>query len=186
MTLILLTVLPAFPLAFLLSFLPADARTCACDPAKLETLEVRECSLCKATEQQPLDPPVFFLKDVNPTKPNRTLALPRKHYPGTGSLEDMPPAARTALWTAAIGQAQTLWGDRWALAYNGPERRTQCHTHLHIGKLLPDVENDDFTVVPTAAEIPAPAPGTGMWIHPVNGKLHVHAGEQLNETVLER
>jgi diadenosine tetraphosphate (Ap4A) HIT family hydrolase len=175
-------VLPAFLLALLL----ADVRTCACDPAKPATLDVRECSLCKAAEQQPLTPAVFFLKDANPTKPNRTLALPRKHYPAAGALEDLPPADRDALWTAALAQAKSTWGDAWALAYNGSERRTQCHTHIHIGKLSEDAENDAFTVVEGPSAIPAPAPGTGMWVHPVAGKLHVHAGEQLNETVLVR
>jgi hypothetical protein len=174
-----------FP-AFLLTLVLADVRACACDPAIPTTLEVRECSLCKEAEKQSAESPVFFVKDVNPTKPNRVLALPRKHYPGSGSLEDMPSADRTALWIAAIAKAKSTWGESWGVAYNGAERRTQCHTHIHIGKLLADAENNEFTVVDGPAEIPAPVAGTGMWIHPVNGKLHVHAGEQLNETVLVR
>ncbi len=170
----------------LLPALQADVRNCACDLARPETLEIRECSLCKSTGQQPPEPAVFFLKDVNPSKSNRTLALPRRHYPGNGALEDLPPDARAALWTAAIAKAESLFPTAWGIAYNGAERRTQCHTHLHIGKLLPDSENESFTVVATPADVPAPAPGTGMWVHPASGKLHVHAGEQLNETVLER
>ena len=172
--------------ALLLTLFLADVRNCACDAAKPETLDARECSLCKEAEKQPSGTAVFFLKDVNPTKPNRTLALPRKHYEGVHALEEIPQSDRTALWTAAIEKAKSLWGDSWGLAYNGSERRTQCHTHIHIGKLVEGAENDQFILVDGPAQIPAPAPGTGMWVHPVNGKLHVHAGEQVNETVLVR
>ena len=35
------------------------------------------------------------------------------------------------------------------------------------------------------AQIPTPGVD-GYWIHPVNGKLHVHTGEQVCETVLLR
>jgi hypothetical protein len=45
---------------------------------------------------------------------------------------------------------------------------------MHIGKLLPDVESDDFTLVDGPAAIPVPPDGGGLWIHPVNGKIHVH------------
>ncbi len=172
--------------AIVLSLFLADARPCACDPSKPETMEERECSLCREAEKQEAGTAVFFLKDTNPTKANRTLALPKKHYPGPHALEEMPAEDRTVLWTAAIAKAKALWGDEWGLAYNGVERRTQCHTHIHIGKLLPDAENGRFIVVNGPAEIPPPAPGTGMWVHPVNGKLHVHAGEQVNEIVLVR
>lgn len=174
-----------FPVILLSLFL-ADVRNCGCDPAKPETMEAKECSLCKEAEKQPADVVIFFVKDANPTKPNRLLALPRKHYPGPHSLEDIPAAERTALWTAAIEKAKSLWGDAWGVAYNGAERRTQCHTHVHIGKLVPDAENDQFIVVNGASDIPAPDAGTGMWVHAVAGKLHVHGGEQVNEFVLVR
>jgi hypothetical protein len=81
---------------------------------------------------------------------------------------------RTALWTAAITKAKELWGDGWGIAINADSSRTQCHTHLHIGKLLPDVETGDCIVVEDPAGIPVPPDGGGLWIHPVNGKLHVH------------
>ncbi|MDQ6678767.1 MAG: hypothetical protein M3Z09_15905 [Acidobacteriota bacterium] len=164
----------------------ADVRSCACDVAKPETLEARECSLCKVAEQQPAGTTVFFLKDANPTKPNRLLALPRNHYPGPHSLGEMSPAARTELWTVAIEKAKSVWGEDWGIAYNGEERRTQCHGHLHLGKLNADAETQNFTVVGTPAEIPLPEGGAGLWIHPVAGKLHVHSGEQVNEFVLMR
>ena len=36
-----------------------------------ETLDARPCSLCREAEKQPADTRIFFLKDVNPTKPGR-------------------------------------------------------------------------------------------------------------------
>ncbi len=170
----------------LLSLFLADVRDCDCTLTAPQAAEKRECSLCREADQQPADKPVFFLKDANPTKQNRLLALPRKHYPGPHSLDALTAEERTVLWTAAIQKASSIWGDAWGIAYNGEERRTQCHTHLHIGKLLDGMETSHFVWANTAAEIPLPPQGTGLWIHPVNGKFHVHAGEQVNETVLMR
>jgi hypothetical protein len=173
--------------AILLSLVLADVRNCACDPAKPETMEARECSLCREAEMQPADQPVFFVKDANPGKANRTLALPRKHYPGPGSLSEMSAEERAVLWTEAVAKAKAIWGDAWGIAYNGDERRTQCHTHLHIGKLNEDVETGQgFVVASSPAEMPLPPPGEGLWVHPLNGKLHVHPGGLVNETVLMR
>jgi hypothetical protein len=68
------------PVALLAALvLRADFVTCSCDPSKPETLQARQCSLCREAEQQPTDVDVFFLKDANPSKPNRWLALPRTH-----------------------------------------------------------------------------------------------------------
>ena len=138
-------------LILLASLAFADVRNCACDPAKPETMDAHECGLCRAAESQAADAPVFFLKDNNPRKPNRWLALPRAH---THSLAAMTPEARLALWNAAIERARSMWGDQWGLAVNGDERRTQCHAHIHIGKLLDGVENPNFV------EVDGPA-GTG-------------------------
>ena len=63
----------------LLAATHADVRNCQCDVTRPETLAVRECSLCKAAEAQPLEPAFFLLRDANPNKPNRWLALPRFH-----------------------------------------------------------------------------------------------------------
>jgi len=169
--------------------LPArsDVRGCHCEslpPAEMQ--KQRECSLCVEAEKQPPYIEVFFLKDANPTKPNRLLVLPRAHAPGAHRLASLSPELRHLLWATAIMKAQETWGDGWAIAYNGDERRTQCHTHLHIGKLLPDQEAGQPVVVKSAADIPTPADGTGLWVHPVDGKLHVHLGQQVNETVLMR
>jgi len=94
----------------------ADVRNCACDAAKPETLAAHECGLCREAENQPASPAVFFLKDINPRKPNRWLALPRPH---AHSLPEMSSQARLELWTAAIAKANSLWGDDWGLAVNG-------------------------------------------------------------------
>jgi hypothetical protein len=165
----------------------ADVRSCHCDTSNIAEMEKhRECSLCMIAAKQPPYVEVFFLKDANPTKPNRILALPRVHTPGSHPLSSLSPEIRLVLWSAAITKARETWGDAWAIAYNGEERRTQCHTHLHIGKLLPDQEDGNFIVVTGPAEIPAPKDGTGLWVHPVGDKLHVHLGRQVNETVLVR
>jgi diadenosine tetraphosphate (Ap4A) HIT family hydrolase len=160
---------------------------CACDPSKPETMQQRQCSLCEEAEKQAADTPFFFLKDKNPAKPNRLLILPRIHTPGQHLLRELTPEQRTALWSTAIEKAKSLWGDDWAVAYNSDRVRTQCHTHLHIGKLLPGVETDNFIVVDSPAAIPLPtSTDDGIWIHGVDGKIHVHTGEPITETVLLR
>lgn len=179
---LIVTLYLAFPTA------RADVRGCKCDTSDLAAMEKQhECSLCIIANKQPAYEDVFFLKDANPTKPNRVLVLPRLHTPGSHPLSALTPEMRHVLWSAAIARAQDTWGDGWGIAYNGEERRTQCHTHLHIGKLLPYQESTANTItVESVTEIPAPTDGTGLWIHPVNGKLHVHLGLQVNETVLMR
>jgi diadenosine tetraphosphate (Ap4A) HIT family hydrolase len=163
--------------------LRADFVTCNCDPSRPETLEARQCSLCREAEKQPMDVKVFFLQDANPTKPNRWLALPRTHQ---RSIDLLNSQRRSELWTAAIAKAISLFGDQWGIAYNAPSVQTQCHIHLHIGKLIPGVETSQFITVAKIEEIPVPASGEGYWIHPTGKVFHVHTGEQINETVLER
>lgn len=165
--------------------LRADVDGCACDPAKPETMEARACALCRLAEREPAEPAIFFVKDNNPRKPHRWLALPRKHGEHGHHLQSMTQAERTALWKAAIAKAQELWANEWGIAYNGPMVRTQCHAHVHIGKLLKGVETRRFIVVAKPEQIPLPD-GEGIWIHPVGKKLHVHLGEQTCETVLLR
>jgi hypothetical protein len=158
---------------------------CPCDIKIPETLNARQCSLSKITEQQPPDVGVFFLPDANPKKPNRLLALPRQQSPGMQRIADLTPENRLELWTNAIEKAKEKWGDRWGIAYNGDNVRTQCHVHIHIGRLIDGVEAGEFLLVDGPAQIPVPGVD-GYWIHPVNGKLHVHTGEQICETVLLR
>lgn len=167
-------------------FLVMLAIDCPCDPAQPASMALRQCSLCSEAEKQTADVKVFFLKDINPRKPNRWLALPRAHGSTVHHLHEMSPAARTELWTAAIAKSKELFGEAWGVAYNGEQVRTQCHTHIHLGRFNPLAEQaKGVLIVNDPREIPAP-PGAGIWIHPVGGKLHVHAGEQTVETVLVR
>jgi hypothetical protein len=159
---------------------------CECVITDAVKMAERECGLCREAEKQDSSAPVFFLKDINPRKPNRWLALPRRHGPGIHSIAEMAPAERTALWTAAISKARELWGEQWGLAVNGDRSRTQCHAHIHIGKFLEGAETQEFIVVAGPAEIPTPKDGSGLWVHPAGGKLHVHVNEQITETVLLR
>src|ERR1019366_2321677 len=118
----------------------ADVRICHCDVAIPVTLEARECSLCKEAEKQPTDTPYFFLRDTNPNKPHRWLAIPRFHGNHPQQLAEMTPQQRTGYWAAAIAKARETWpNDPWGIALNSTERRSQCHLHPHIGQLLPHV-----------------------------------------------
>jgi hypothetical protein len=171
------------PILLLAALAPADVRNCVCDLASPESMAKRECGLCQEAEKQPQDTPVFFVKDINPNKPHRWLALPRVH---THTLAALTPSERLALWTAAIAKAHETWGDQWGLAANSDSRRSQCHVHVHIGKLLEGVETPDFILVNSPADIPVPHDGGGIWVHPVGGKLHVHLNEEAPETLLMR
>lgn len=165
------------------ALLRADIVNCACDVSNPATLEARQCSLCREAEKQPPDTRIFFLKDVNPTKPNRWLVLPRVH---DRSLDQLTPEQRAELFAAAIGKAKALFGDDWAVAYNAPSVQTQCHVHVHVGKLIPGVETDRFITAARVEDIPVPPKGEGFWMHPQGNLFHVHTGEQITETVLLR
>lgn len=160
---------------------------CGCDPSSPETLTSRPCSLTNEAHKQPETMEIFFLKDVNPRKANRTLALPRRIQPGEiQELRHLSAAERTRLWKASIAKAKELWGDNWGIAYNGVKVRTQCHLHVHIGKLLKGVDSGKAIYVRRVEDIPVPADGTGLWIHPAGNRLKVHLNEQICETVLLR
>lgn len=165
--------------------LGADVSQCACDPANPETMKARNCSLCAEAEKQPAEAEFFLLKDINPRKPNRWLALPRMHKPGTHELREYPKAVRDALWRFAVRSAREKFGEEWGIAYNGAQVRTQCHMHLHIGRFVRAAETARFLFVRRVEDIPAPADG-GLWVHPVPGGYHVHLGEQITETALVR
>ncbi len=158
---------------------------CSCDPTRPETFKERFCSLSQEAEKQPAEPDVFFLKDINPRKPNRTLALPRHHGPANYTLDQISHAQRTRLWAEAIRKARELWGDEWAVAYNGDEVRTQCHIHIHIGKLNFGAKVSKYQEISSPSQIPAPR-GKGIWVYQVGNKLRVHHGERITETALVR
>jgi hypothetical protein len=160
---------------------------CACDPARAETMEARRCGLCREAERRPAGEPFFSVKDASPYKPNRWLLLPRPHNTeGRLPLSKLTAKQRAAFWAAAIEKARATWGDEWGLALNGDEVRSQCHLHVHVGRLLKGVETGKPLVVDGPAGIPVPKDGSGLWIHPHGTKLHVHLGEQRTETVLLR
>jgi len=160
---------------------------CGCDPANPETLQERYCSLTREAGKQPDSLDIFFLKDANPRKANRTLALPRRIVAGEmHELRHLSAAERNKLWRGAISKAKELWGDDWGVAYNGVKVRTQCHLHIHIGKLLKGVDSGKAIYVDRLEDIPVPKDGTGLWIHPAGKRLKVHLNEQICETVLLR
>jgi hypothetical protein len=136
--------------------------------------------------KHPASEHVILLKDNDPTKPNRWLAIPQAHIDGSDPLPRMSAPERLALWNAAIAKGRELWGDAWGVAMNGDIARRQCHAHVHVGKLLGDKENDNGYYIEDASQLPAIADGTGLWFHPVGGRLHVHIGEQITESVLMR
>jgi diadenosine tetraphosphate (Ap4A) HIT family hydrolase len=161
---------------------PGRIVTCECDHARPETLTAPQCSLCREAEKQPADVALFFLKDHNPTKPHRWLALPRRHY---AEISAMPADERAAFWRATIAKAQQIYPDKWGIAVNGPRLVTQCHPHAHISLFITAVETGDGKTISGVEDIPAPA-DSGIWFHPVPGGYHVHTGEQITETVLLR
>src|SRR5579862_8291458 len=148
--------------------------TCDCEVRKPLTLKHRSCSLCAEAEKQPPYILAFSIPDASKSKPNRWLALPRAHVDDKiERLADLTPETRLALWNEAMARGQFLWGEHWGLAMNATTARSQCHVHIHIGRLIDGVEAGEFQVVNGPGEIPDPG-DMGMWIHPVAGKLHVH------------
>ncbi|MDE3166466.1 MAG: hypothetical protein KGN36_11730 [Acidobacteriota bacterium] len=171
---------------WLLPLTRADVRTCQCDVAVPATMEARECALCREAEKQPAGVEYFFLRDTNPRKPNRWLALPRYHGNRPQQLLEMTPEQRTGYWKAAIAKARGEWGEDWGIALNSTEKRSQCHIHLHIGKLLPDAEDANFVVVDRPEDLPVPPDGEGMWIHPAGARYHAHTHEPAGELKLQK
>jgi diadenosine tetraphosphate (Ap4A) HIT family hydrolase len=161
-------------------------RDCVCTLTSAGILETRACSLCLEAEKHPVSELVFLVKDNDPTKPNRWLAVPRAKYDGANPLARMSSAERLAMWTMAIDKGREMWGDGWAVAMNGDIARKQCHAHVHIGKLLDGKETEAGVYVEGPAELPAIGDGAGLWFHPAGSRLHLHAGEQVDETVLMR
>ena len=164
----------------------ADVRECACDISRPETMAARECSLCAAVEGLPADRAFQTLRDASPTKPTRWLAVPRFHGANPQDLDGMTASQRSEYWAVAIAKGRELWGDGWGLAINSLVHRSQCHMHIHIGKLMPRAEDEHFVTADGPSGIPLPRPGDGLWVHPAGGKLHVHWGNESPELLLER
>lgn len=164
----------------------ADVTQCACDWSNPTSLEARNCSLSKEAMQQPEHVEFFLLKDINPRKPGRWLALPRKPGSGAHDLYHLPSAERNRLWRYAMEEAEKLFpGGLWGLAYNGNKVRTQCHLHIHIGKWVPAAHTSNFRLIKRVEDLPAPEEG-GVLLYPVKGGFMVLTGEQIMETALVR
>ncbi|HRJ21527.1 MAG TPA: hypothetical protein PLF84_20960 [Bryobacteraceae bacterium] len=182
------TLLAAMVLAGLFApvHLLADVSQCACDWSNPESLKVRNCSLSNEARKQPEGVEFFVLKDINPRKPGRWLALPRNPGPGSHDLHELSKAERTRLWNFAMTEAEKRFpGRTWGLAYNGSKVRTQCHLHIHIGKWVTAAQTDKFRLVKRVEDLPAPAEG-GILLYPVPGGFMVLTGEQTMETALVR
>jgi hypothetical protein len=98
----------------------------------------------------------------------------------------MTAEQRTAYWKAAISKARENWGEDWGIALNSTERRTQCHLHFHIGKLLPGMEDEKFVLADGPDTIPVPNEGDGIWVHPAGSRYHAHLAEPAGELKLQR
>lgn len=157
---------------------------CPCDHSSIETLKPRVCSLCRTAEEQTAA--VYFLKDINPHKPNRYLALPKAHDSGMQSVGTIPEPLRTELWRGAIAKARELYQERWGIAHNSHLFRTQCHAHLHMGPMSPEVEDTNGTLYDDPSEFPGFPPDQGMWVHPQGDRFCVHFDRDLTEIVLIR
>jgi hypothetical protein len=174
-------------------FTPDYHVQCPCDHSVAETLlAYPQCSLCLESEFHNPAEPLFFVQDIDPDKPNRWLALPKAHATGLQSIAELSPDASRTFWTAAIRKAEELWGPAWGLAVNGELARSQCHAHVHIGKLLDGVETPDFLFRARRSRAPGNPPLTvagpaairpsdksaAYWIHPVGKALHVHVEDK--------
>lgn len=168
----------------LLPLVPMPVVDCPCDHERPASISGRVCSLCDTAESA--EEEIYFLKDINPHKPNRYLALPKRHGHGLQSTFDLSDAFRADLWQAAAERAEELYPGRWGLAQNSHYFRTQCHAHIHIGPLSPEVEDSGGTLYTSFAEVPNVGPEQGIWLHPKDGGLCVHLDRDLAEIVLLR
>jgi CDP-diacylglycerol pyrophosphatase len=164
----------------------ADVRNCVCDLTNPAVAQNRSCSICIEVEKHPAGERLILIRDNDPAKPDRWLAVPHEKVDGANPLAAMTAEERALLWSVAVSKAREVWGEAWGIAMNGDIARRQCHAHVHIGKLLEERESDFTTYIDSIAELPAIADGTGLWFHPVGKRLHVHLGEQITETALMR
>ena len=174
-------------MALLLPFVRAQVGSCDCDVARPESMQSRECGLCRAAEEQPAGVAYFALHDANPTKPNRWLALPRYHGHNPQELSGMTAAQRTASTGPSPSPRRTSCGARngaWlSTAWKTGPSATCTSTSASSAR---GSEDDHFAIVDGAADIPLPRKGEGIWVHLVAGKLHVHWGDPSPELLLER
>lgn len=158
--------------------------SCPCDHARPESLEARVCGLCRTAERQ--DSEFYFVKDINPHKPNRYLALPRDHGHDLQGPASLPDEQRARYWRADIEKAEELYPGKWGLAANGHFFRTQCHAHIHMGLLSRLVEHEDGELFDDPAGFPNVGLEDGVWVHPLRGRYCIHLDRDLAEVILVR
>ena len=163
---------------------PMPVVDCPCDHANSGSMSSRVCSLCGTAAKESDE--IYFLKDINPHKPNRHLALPKAHDTGFQSAADLSESLRAKLWLRAAERAEELFPGRWGLAQNSHYFRTQCHAHIHIGPLSLEVEDTGGMVFETVDEFPNVGQEQGMWVHPKDDGFCVHLDRDLAEIVLVR
>ena len=106
---------------------------------KPETLEARQCGLCREAEKQPRRRQSFLSQGCQ-SQQAESLAGAAAIARAVHRIIERRTAC--GLLAAAVEKAKALFGDEWAIAYNAPSVQTQCHVHLHIGKLIPGVETE--------------------------------------------
>ena len=161
---------------------PMPVVNCPCVHGNPETLKSRVCSLCNTAENKTAE--IYFLKDINPRKPNRYLALPKSHSREMQSTSELPKGLRSKLWLAAANRGEELFPGTWGVAQNSHYFRTQCHAHLHIGPLSPEVQDVNGTLYSSVDDLPNVRPENGIWMHPKDGQYCVHLDRDLTEIVL--
>ncbi|MDE0102777.1 MAG: hypothetical protein OXN89_10390 [Bryobacterales bacterium] len=168
----------------LIPSVPMPVVDCPCDHTRPESMRERVCSLCGTAERA--QSRVYFLKDINPHKPSRHLALPKAHDAGFQSTAHLPPDLRSDLWRGAAERAEQLYPGAWGVAQNSHYFRTQCHAHLHIGPLSPEVDDTGGQLYYRFEDFPNVGPERGVWMHPKQAGYCVHLDRDLAEIVLVR
>lgn len=140
-----------------------------------------ECSLCnEAVRRRPEHgSSTIVIKDRNVCK-GRWLALPQEHRgPCIQTLPTVSPQARRDLGRTAIAKALAEFGPGFGLAINPSAERSQCHLHVHIGRLRPNVAcSAVMASVSSPDEVFAAATDQGVWVHAAGGGYHVHTSER--------
>lgn len=160
---------------------------CDCDHSRPESLADRNCALCRVVEAR--EGGLLLVKDIDPEKPNRWLALPRRHAAATRqSITDLSGDERRELAAFSVREAERLFPGRWALAVNPAAERSQCHLHVHLGPRRDDAlcTNAGIHVGEPGRILDAVASDGSVWAHPEpGGGYHVHTAVAV-EGMLER
>jgi len=155
---------------------------CACDVAFPNPRRAGVRAVPRG-EEQPADPPVFFLKDNNRASqpPARAAAGPRK---AQGFPLRHDAATALILWTAAIEKARSLWATSGGCVKATPPAPSATPTST--SESFWRESNPALRGGRRPGEIPVPTDGTGMWVTPGRLQAPRALNEQITETVLLR